>query len=364
MSTALVHIEQLTAVEIFRPGAIDPILEQIEQEARREASQLDISTEGNRKALASLAFKVAKSKTFVESQRKALVTDEKKRLAKIDEEGRRIWNRFEALQEEIRKPLTDWENAEKSRVACHEEALRILRNLSMIPQPFGVTEVNESIENVESLFNQRNWEEFAKRAADTRAAVLFELNAILASAQKAQAEALEAERLRAEAQERAIKEREAAAAKAAKEEAERKAAERARIAQEAAERERQRIERERIEAEARVKEAEARRIREAEEAERRLEAEKQAAKRREEEAAAKAKRDQEVAIERERQRIAEEAKREADAQARREANKKHREKVNGAAADAFISFGFTSNQAQNLVQLIADGKIPGVTIAY
>jgi hypothetical protein len=92
MSTALVNVEAMTAVEIFRPGAIDPLLGAIKEEVRQQASKLDISTEPNRKAIASLAFKVAKSKTFIDGQRKSLVADEKKRLAAIDAEGRRIWD--------------------------------------------------------------------------------------------------------------------------------------------------------------------------------------------------------------------------------------------------------------------------------
>ena len=70
MSTALATIENKPATELFKPGAIDPILDAIRAEVRREAACLDISTEANRKAIASLAFKVAKSKTFVDKRRR------------------------------------------------------------------------------------------------------------------------------------------------------------------------------------------------------------------------------------------------------------------------------------------------------
>ena len=70
-STALVRLESCTAVQIFGPGFIDPLLDQLEAEAKAEAAKLDISTEANRKALASLAYKVARSKTFIDDQRKA-----------------------------------------------------------------------------------------------------------------------------------------------------------------------------------------------------------------------------------------------------------------------------------------------------
>ena len=49
-TTALAVLEKCTAVQIFEQGFIDPVLEQIEAEARSEAARLDISTEANREA--------------------------------------------------------------------------------------------------------------------------------------------------------------------------------------------------------------------------------------------------------------------------------------------------------------------------
>ena len=74
--TALAIIETLTPADIFKPGAIDPILDKIEAEVRATAATLDISTPNSRSALASLAYKVGRSKTFIDGQRKSLVSDE------------------------------------------------------------------------------------------------------------------------------------------------------------------------------------------------------------------------------------------------------------------------------------------------
>ena len=115
--SALLKIDKMTPEQIFAPGTMDPILEAIRTEVTRQAAKLDISTEQNRKALGSLAFKVTKSKTFIEGQRKSLVAAEKKRLAAIDSEGRRIWDILEGIAAEVRKPLTDWEQIDKDRVA-------------------------------------------------------------------------------------------------------------------------------------------------------------------------------------------------------------------------------------------------------
>ena len=118
--TALAVVETMTAVQLFQPGTMDPVLERIKAESRARAAELDISKESDRKALASLAYQIARSKTFIEARRVELVADEKKRLAAIDAEGRRVREELDALKDEIRKPLTEYEQREKDRIARHE----------------------------------------------------------------------------------------------------------------------------------------------------------------------------------------------------------------------------------------------------
>lgn len=50
-----------------------------------------------------------------------LVADRKKELKAIDAEGARIWDELEALQKEVRQPLTEWENRDKERIAMSEQ---------------------------------------------------------------------------------------------------------------------------------------------------------------------------------------------------------------------------------------------------
>ena len=133
--SALLKIDKMTPEQIFAPGTMDPILEAIRTEVTRQAAKLDISTEQNRKAIGSLAFKVTKSKTFIEGQRKSLVAAEKKRLAAIDSEGRRIWDILEGIAAEVRKPLTDWEQIDKDRIIVMR---RLWHRYSKLPRfPLG-----------------------------------------------------------------------------------------------------------------------------------------------------------------------------------------------------------------------------------
>ena len=73
MSKELLVIEELKAVDVFKKGGIQPILDRIKEEVSAETP--DISTPKGRARIASQAFKVAKSKSLLEKMGKDL-TDE------------------------------------------------------------------------------------------------------------------------------------------------------------------------------------------------------------------------------------------------------------------------------------------------
>lgn len=383
-TTALVTLESLSVIvpaKFFAPGGSDPVLESLEAHVRAQAAELDISTEAGRGAIASLAYKVARSKTALDDEGKRLVEDQKRALGEIDAERRRVRERLDLLKEEVRKPLTDWENAEKERVARHEDALKALESLPQFEVPPTIGDIEMALRAVE-LSDGRDWQEFAMRAAGVKAAAKQRLVGMLQAAEKTEAERAELARLRAEQIAREQREREERIAQEVRD-AERKASEeRERIARESAERERQRIENERIEAEARLKQAEAqrieaeqkaardlaeaeeRRIREAEYAEqKRVAAEKESA-RLATLAAEKAERDRVAAIEAERARVAEEQRKEREAAEARERNKRHREKILGEVAGALLKHCESPTEARNIAEAIAKGQIPHCTVEF
>lgn len=354
--TGIVKLESFTAAQIFGPGFIDPVIDQIESEVKTQAARLDISTESNRKALASLAYKVGRSKTFIDSQRKALVADEKKRLKAIDSEGARIWDRLESLQAEVRKPLTDWEEADKQRICAHEENIRETEAGGAYTakhwQELSVEVMTDRLNEIKAL-SGRDWQEFASRGALAIKTAVTQIEEAIAKREKYDAEQAELARLRAEAAEREQKEREERIAQAAREKAEREAKEREERAARQAEAERQRIENERVQAEARAKAAEEARIAAAEKA-----------KRDAEEAAARAEREKLAAIEAERRRVATEEQRKREEQERLENNRKHRAKIHNEMIEAFSAEGWNAEAAKSAVSLIAKNKIPHVSITY
>lgn len=372
-TTALATIENITAVDFFKPGASKSILDNLKEEARAIASSLDVSKNADRDAMRSLAAKLGKTKTKLDAAGKDLVAGEKARLKLIDTERGVVWDDLEALQKEVRQPLTDWENAEKDRVARHEAELAelisagefTLQNWQALP----VETMKDRLAEIQN--SNYDWEEFIGRAKSAVVTSIFQIKDAIAKREKADADAAELAKLREEQAKREQQEREAKIAAEAKAAAEAEARAREERAAKAAQEEKERVERERFEAEARAKAAEVRR--EAEAAKAKQEAE-DAEKRHAEAvrlAEEKAKADQAAAVEAERQRQIDDKAAEDAEKAKREANTKHLAKINREVRDALMRACtlldvdiFTEAVAQELTAAIAKGLIPHTKINY
>lgn len=107
----LIPLQNADPVVLFAPGGLDPIIEAIEREAR--ALVPDISTATGRKAVASNAAKVAKAKTYLDDIGKSYVAELKELPKKIDAARKTMRDRLDALKDEVRAPLTEYEAAQK-----------------------------------------------------------------------------------------------------------------------------------------------------------------------------------------------------------------------------------------------------------
>ena len=319
--TDLVVIEKSSAMAVFTNNEqLDPIIEKIEKEARSLVP--DVTTKKGRDAIASMAHKVARSKTYIDNAGKDLVAELKALPKQIDESRRIVRERLDALKDEVRRPLTEWE-AEQERIKA-EEAAKIKaeedrkkfesdHEIALLMNDAFDREVAEKkaeeerqrIAHEEEL--KRQAAEQAKREAEEKAA------AELAAAKKREEDAIAAkaqtELLAKQAQERAEQEAKDAAAKA---EAEKKAD---------------------IEAEQRKAQEEADRIkREAEQ--------KEAA------------------------RLAEE-KRIADEKAKREADVKHRKAIGSDIVKSLTeNSSITREQAIEVLTALMNGLVPHTNINY
>ncbi|MGM8637880.1 hypothetical protein, partial [Enterobacter roggenkampii] len=267
-------------------------------------------------------YKVARSKTYIDNAGKDLVAELKALPKQIDESRRIVRERLDALKDEVRRPLTEWE-AEQERIKA-EEAAKIKaeedrkqfesdHEIALLMNEKHDREAKEKAEEAERQRIaheeelKRQAAEQAKREAEEKAA------AELAAAKKREEDAIaaraQAELLAKQAQERAEQEAKDAAAKA---EAEKKAA---------------------IEAEQLKAQEEADRIKREAEA-------KEAAR-------------------------LEEEKRIADEKAKREADVKHRKTVGTNIVNALTSHtSLTREQAIEVLTALKDDLIPCAKIHY
>jgi colicin import membrane protein len=319
----LVVIPADTALQVFTTDkAMDPFLARIRKEL--DAFVPDATTAKGRKAIASMAYTVAQSKTYLESVGKALADQQKEIPKKIDACRKHVRDTLDQWRDEVRKPLTDWEAAEDARVKKHTDAITVLNELSRLAPGRDSAGLRESIAQVDAVTIGPACEEFEADYARAKDAARAALTAELARAETREAEQAELARLRKESEDRAAADREAAIRKEAADQA--------------------------------TRQAEA-------EAQRRIDAETAAANlaREEAEQAKKAAADTEARLLRE---AAERKAREDAELAAREADTKHRGKINRAAADAFVAGGLSKEVAELAVKLIARKAIPAITISY
>lgn len=319
--TDLVVIEKSSAMAVFTNNEqLDPIIEKIEKEARSLVP--DVSTKKGRDAIASMAHKVARSKTYIDNAGKDLVAELKALPKQIDESRRIVRERLDALKDEVRRPLTEWE-AEQERIKA-EEAARVKAEEDR--KKF------ESDHEIALLMNDAFDRELAeKKAEEERQRIAHE------------------EELKRQAAEQAKREAEA---KAAAELAAAKKREEDAIAAKA-------------QAELLAKQERERAEQEAKDAAAKAEAEKQAAvadeQRKAQEEADRIKREAEA---KEAARLAEE-KRIADEKTKREADVKHRKAVGTEIVNALTAnTSISRDQAIEVLKALMDGLVPRTQINY
>lgn len=351
-----------TALQVFQAAnGLDPYLRKIREEI--DAFVPDVTTRKGREAIASIAYKVARSKTALDNVGKELVAELKEIPKKVDAERKRMRDLLDAWQEEVRRPLNAWQAAEDDRVDRHQARIQQLRDLVDVETLFAEG-IRFKISQAEAVVIDEGFEEFEAEAHQAKAKTLESLRASLARQEKHEAEQAELERLRAETAAREQKEREERIAQEAAERARLEAEHKAQAEREAAQRREQEAKAaaDRRELELKLQAEQAERAKAQAEADRvaaeqRAEQERQAAARQAEEAAEQARQD-------ERRRADAAAAEILRQQEARESDKAHRASINRTALEAFVAGGMTEQCAKQAITLIAQRKIPNIAISY
>ena len=311
--------QNITAVQLFSENGLDPLLNRIKSEIDKFVP--NVETEKGRKEIASFARKIASSKVLIEKVGKELVSEIKAKAKLIDAERKRSRDTLDQWRDEVRQPLTEYEEAEKLE---HEK--RRLQEL------FNLEHADAIAEN--SIFDRER--DLKKKEA--------EIERVLEENRKKE----EAERTKKEREEIEIR---------IKEEAEQKA---------------------KADAEMRIKEEKERSMREAAQAKEELEQ----ARRAKIEAEEKAERDRIAAkekAEQEKQQAIEQIKRDAEEKIRIEnetkakekeiadkkaSNKRHMATVNNKIVSSLKKLGLEESIAKDIVIAVAKGNVPRMEIRY
>jgi len=348
METELIKIEEKSVIDAFQSeNGLQPFVDQAK--AIVNDFEHDLSTEAGRKKTASLAAKIAKVKTRVDSIGKDLVSGWKEKAKAVDASRKSMRDQMDELKVQARQPLTEWENAENARIEKHTSALSRITELSSLTrpdtgEPLSIDDLKANRLMIED-FREDDFEEFQDQANGLISSGIDNIEAAISREQKRLEDEAELARLRAAEESRLQKERE--------EQEKREAEEREKLRREQIQKELEAKHQRELEEEKRkVEQAERDRIA----AEERAKLEAEQAQKREAEAA-------EAARQAEINRQREEQERERIETEKREANKRHVGAIRKAAKESLMAF-VDEETAKKIVIAINDGEIKNVTINY
>ncbi len=212
MSKDIITIESSRAVAAFTtPNGVEALVTEIEAQARSILT--DATTEEGRAFIKSLAYKVSRSKTLLDDTGAEIVSEWKEKSKAVDAKRKIARERLDALRDEIRRPVDEFESREKARIDGHKARLDKIAEAGAAAYT--------SVEQVETVMQKlaaadlSNLDEFTPAAHATRDKVMAKLTEVCATLKEQEAERVELERLRAEKAEQEAKQREAAAVAAA-----------------------------------------------------------------------------------------------------------------------------------------------------
>lgn len=362
---APITIETISAENapaIFGHNSLDRFVSMVRASVIGEVP--DLSTATGRKRIASLAATVARSKTALDGKGRDYLRELKAKPKVIEAELRKFGEDMDALRDEVRKPLNEWEAAKEAEEAAVQSAIDQVVQRFTLPADANADEIQGALFGLEQepltveMFGERLEEAETKRAYGIT--VLTEQLAKRQQYEREQAELVENRRkIAALEEEKRIKD----------------------AADLAVANERARVEREQQQ----KRDDDARRVREAEQRVHQANLDRIAAEERAEDERNQAVFRQQQAVEQERKRLEQEQaererlQREQEEQQRRDddaraANRVHQGKINKAALDAILAINMAPegqpeaflkpDVAKNIVAAIIRGQIPAVTITY
>lgn len=181
--------------------SIDELLMKISKQARAVVPKLN--TVKGRKEIASLAHRIARSKTILDDAGKGLVADYREKTKAVDIKRKHVRDFMDALKAEIREPLTAWEATEATRVKAIQHSINRMSELFYDPLADGDKTKLALIARHETLYDfgiDESFAEFADEARSQKEEGLARLEARIAELRELEDALSKAEELQAEAE--------------------------------------------------------------------------------------------------------------------------------------------------------------------
>jgi len=193
--TQLVTVQTRPIVDIFTaPGLVPALLAAVRTEAARDFTP-DVTTAKGREAIKTQAFKVTKTKTYLEDLGKKEAARIKALVKPLDEGRKALWDGLEQIQAETRKPLTDWEEVRD----VLKRKLSLIQNTPTALFRADSIAIRTSIETITATpTDGATWFELAGEADTIKRVTLATLQEMFEKALQAEEDARELQRLKDE----------------------------------------------------------------------------------------------------------------------------------------------------------------------
>jgi hypothetical protein len=329
-------------------AAYDPFRSQLaELEQHNKTAVFDYASKTGNKEARSHVYKLRQTKSAIDKVRKEQKAEALEYGRRVDGEAKEIVDRIESMIELHQKPLDEIEAAQAKLKEYAESTILETRHAADSWHDKSVECLRDRLTEIQAIeATEEKFGDYLDEMKAVQAEAVTKMQEVIGLAEKRDANAAELARHREEQEARARQEREEQLRREGEERAQREAAEK--------------VEKQRREAEVQL-------AREREERERaeaaRVAAEQRADRERQESEAkaAKAAKDAEERLLREQEAA---RQREAEEQRKRDTDIANRKKVNNAAAKAIAAVVTDEKMAQEVVKLIASGKVPAVSIKY
>ena len=166
-----------TGIEIAKSDLIDtfsdkellePYLKLIKEAVFVPATEISLATDKSRKEIGSRAHKVSKMKTALVNAGKDSVAELKAQVAAVNTGVKYIESELDALRDETRKPLTEWQEEqariEEQRINTIKENIEGIRALGVVHGNESIDDISAMIEAVDNIDCSDDFDEFTKEA--------------------------------------------------------------------------------------------------------------------------------------------------------------------------------------------------------